>query len=60
MSQESYWTYQASEETPALATAIECGAIASSTTENQWHALSPGMRREIVRSTKRKLIDILR
>lgn len=51
---ESYWTYQASENTPTLAEAIAAGAIVENTTEREWHQLSPGMRREILRGAKRK------
>ncbi len=47
---KSFWTYQAGSETPNLETAISAGAISSDTTDTQWQALSPGMRREIVRS----------
>lgn len=49
---ESYWSYRASEPTPCLADAIAAGAIAPETTETQWSQLSPGMRREILRTVK--------
>jgi hypothetical protein len=52
---EPYWTYRASEPTPSLREAIEAGAIAANTSEREWHQLTPGMRREIVRGAKRRL-----
>lgn len=52
---KSFWTYQAATATPTLAEAIRLGAIAADTTDAQWEALSPGMRREIVRSTRVKV-----
>jgi hypothetical protein len=51
---KSFWSYQVSEETPSLREAIALGAIASSTTEQQWNQLSPGMKREITRQAKRR------
>lgn len=51
---EKYWSYQASEPTPTLEEAIAAGAIAAATTDKDWHQLSPGMRREIMRGAKRK------
>lgn len=53
--QESYWTYRASEPTPTLAEAIAAGAISPDTTDTQWHQLSPGFRREIMRTTAKKV-----
>lgn len=50
---ESYWTYQSSDQTPALAEAIAAGAISADTTDQDWHKLSPGMRREILRQASR-------
>lgn len=50
---KSFWDYQAATETPTLQDAVLRGAISSKTTESQWAKLSPGMRREIVRSRKR-------
>lgn len=52
---KSFWSYQSSEETPSLATAIAIGAISAGTTDSQWQSITPGMRREIVRSHKRAL-----
>jgi hypothetical protein len=52
MTAKSFWTYQAATPTPSLHEAINAGAIAPSTTPEQWDALTPGMRREIVRSKK--------
>lgn len=50
---ESYWTYQPSEETPSLDEALKHKAIHPDTTEQDWGKMSPGMRREIVRSAKK-------
>lgn len=50
MSGESYWTYQSSFPTPSFA---ELPAGCFKGTEEQWFQLSPGMRREIVRSFKK-------
>ena len=47
---KSFWSYQSSEPTPNLESAIRAGAIAKNTTQQQWEQLSPGMRREIMRS----------
>lgn len=47
----SFWTYQASEPTPTHAEAVEAGAFGG--TETEWHQLSPGMRREILRTAKK-------
>lgn len=49
MSGESYWTYQSAFVTPTFEELPE-GCFRG--TEAQWHQLSPGMRREIVRSFK--------
>lgn len=54
MAGESYWTYQAATATPTLAEAIEAGAIRPDTTEAAWLSLTPGMRREIVRTAKKR------
>lgn len=51
---KSFWTYQSSSETPSLAEAVSAGAIKKSTTEKEWDTLSPGMKREILRSAQRK------
>jgi hypothetical protein len=60
MANERYWTYQA-DPTPSLADAIAAGAIAADTTDAKWHQLTPGMRREIVRSASRRaLLDLNR
>ena len=45
---ESYWTYQPSVPTPAFSE-IPPGIFSG--TRAEWESLSPGMRREIVRST---------
>ena len=50
----SFWSYQAASETPTHAEAIELGAIDARMTEEGWQSLTPGMRREIVRSHMRK------
>lgn len=47
MADESYWTYRPGTRTPAFS---ELPAGAFHGTEKQWESLSPGMRREIVRS----------
>jgi hypothetical protein len=52
--QKAFWSYQASSETPSLGAAIAANAISVDTTLQQWEALSPGMRREIVRSAKKR------
>jgi hypothetical protein len=57
MADESYWTYQGSEPTPTLKEAVALGAASDRITEQDWHKLSPGMRREIVRSFRKKKID---
>ena len=50
MSGEKYWTYQSSFPTPSFWELPE-GCFGG--TEAQWFQLSPGMRREIVRSFKK-------
>ncbi len=47
---ENYWTYQSSLSTPSFEELPE-GCFGG--TETQWSQLSPGMRREIVRSFKK-------
>ncbi len=47
MADESYWTYKAATPTPSYAEAWSKGFNG---TEQQWYSLSPGMRREIIRS----------
>jgi hypothetical protein len=51
MADESYWSYRASSPTPEYSEVPE-GAFKGS--EKEWYALSPGMRREIVRSFNRR------
>ncbi|CAB4210662.1 hypothetical protein UFOVP1413_37 [uncultured Caudovirales phage] len=51
---DDYWTYKAASKTPELAEALEAKAIHPKTTDAEWHKLSPGMRREILRSAQRK------
>lgn len=51
--QRSYWTYQV-EAPPELDEAVAIGAISASTTLADWYRLSPGMRREIVRSARKR------
>lgn len=52
MADERYWTYQAGSPTPAY---VQVPVEVFRGTQAQWEALSPGMRREIVREfTKRK------
>lgn len=50
MSDEKYWSYQSSFPTPSFGELPE-GCFKG--TEAQWHQLSPGMRREIVRTFKK-------
>lgn len=51
----SFWTYHAATATPSYADAIACGAVnADRVTEEGWESLTPGMRREIVRSHLKK------
>lgn len=50
---ESYWTYKAGSPTPSHREAVAAGAFRG--TESDWHSLTPGMRREIVRSHKKDL-----
>jgi hypothetical protein len=51
----SFWSYQPSSPTPAYDEALACGAIKANMTEDGWHSLTPGMRREIVRSHLKRL-----
>ena len=56
MTDESYWTYKAASPTPSYWDAVWAGAVKQAVmTEADWHSLSPGMRREIVRSAKNNL-----
>lgn len=52
MADEKYWTYKGATPTPSLAEAVAAGAMSFDTTDEDWHKLSPGMRREIVRGHK--------
>lgn len=47
---QSFWTYQSCEPTPSHSEAVALGAFKGS--EADWFKLSPGFRREIVRTTK--------
>lgn len=49
---KSFWMYQADSPTPSLDEAIKIGAINELTTQTEWDKLTPGMKREIVRSKK--------
>lgn len=51
---KDFWTYKAASETPSLEDAIKVGAISSTTTEVEWNKLGPGMKREIVRTAKKR------
>ena len=51
MANESYWTYQASESTLSVA---DLPAGVFNGTQSDWEKFSPGMRREIFRSWKRR------
>lgn len=57
MADESYWTYKAASPTPSVEEAIAAGAINATTTEAQWCKLTPGMRREVVRSHERRTVQ---
>jgi len=57
MADDSYWTYKAASPTPSVEEAIAAGAINATTTEAQWCKLSPGMRREVVRSHERRTVQ---
>ena len=57
MADESYWTYKAAKPTPSLEEAIACGAVGEQTTEEDWHKLSPGMRREVVRACRKRSLN---
>ena len=50
---KDFWSYQSSSPTPSLKDAVDAGAIHPKTTQQEWESLSPGMRREIVRSSKK-------
>lgn len=51
----SFWSYHAATATPSYDDAIACGAIsADRMTEESWQSLTPGMRREIVRTHLKK------
>lgn len=50
MADEAYWTYKASSPTPTYEQAWMLGAF--NEIKEQWYSLSPGMRREILRSFK--------
>lgn len=53
--QEKYWTYKTGP-IPTVEEALALQAIKIGTTEIEWSKLSPGMRREIVRSAKNNTI----
>lgn len=53
MADENYWTYKAATPTPRYEDIV--GWIFNGT-EEQWHSLSPGMRREILRSAVSKAL----
>ena len=54
MADEWYWTYKAATPTPTLEQAKASGAVRSDMTEQAWHSLTPGMRREIVHSANKR------
>jgi hypothetical protein len=51
MADESYWGWRACSPTPAY---IQVPPWVFAGTEQDWHALSPGMRREIVRAARKR------
>lgn len=48
-----YVPYKPSEPTPTLVEAVALKAISPSTTEAEWDKLTPGMKREVVRSARK-------
>lgn len=54
MVNEWYWTYKAASPTPTYQEALDAGAISPNMTESGWQSLTPGMRREIVRTARKK------
>jgi len=50
----AFWTWRPSSPTPSLEEAVAAGAIKAGTSEEKWHSLTPGMRREIVRDARRR------
>lgn len=57
MTPATLWTYRAAGPTPSLAEALNLGAIHSGTTQDGWDKLTPGMKREIVRTARKKALD---
>lgn len=49
----SFWTYQAGSDTPSIEDAIAAKAVHPDMTADDWTKLTPGMRREIVRTAKK-------
>lgn len=58
MADEPYWTYKAATPTLTLEQAKELGAVSATWTESDWHKLTPGMRREIVRSARKRAATV--
>lgn len=54
---KSFWSYQSSTPTPSLEEAVELKAIASDTTQKEWDKLTPGIKREIVRSQRKQIAN---
>lgn len=53
----SFWSYKA-PPTPSYDEAKACGAISDKMTEAGWQSLTPGMRREIVRSALKRVSSV--
>ena len=53
---KSFWSYQAPDP-QSYDEALACGAITERMTEQGWESLTPGMRREIVRSHLKRVAN---
>lgn len=51
---DEFFTYKPDSPTPSREDAIARGAVPEGTTDKEWQALSPGMRREIVRTAEKR------
>ena len=52
MADEAYWSHKAATPTPSYEEAVSLGCFKS--TEAGWYSLTPGMRREIIRSARKQ------
>jgi hypothetical protein len=55
MARTRHVAWKPASPTPSYAEAVELGAFAG--TEDQWHQMSPGFRREIVRSFRKNKLE---